>query len=129
MAWISALRCDSAGGGDFPARRALTRVRPKPHSDRPDDYARIYVEELVRTGVILTDLLGGLVESMREEEFPGETRGAVLIEMLVGSLRPVTEAAGEATVRRATALLGACVDRTVADLRLALDIAEAGESN
>ena len=43
--------------------------------------------------------------------------------MLAGTALPVTEAAGGKAVRQATNLLGAVADRTVSDLRAALDLA------
>ena len=84
-----------------------------------EDEVRTFVEELLRTGLTLTDLLAGLLEELPEGAFPGEDSGDVLIDMLAGSLTPVAEAAGRTTVRRSTALLGAVRDRTIADLRLA----------
>lgn len=76
--------------------------------------------ELLRTGLMLTDLLAGLLEDIPAGAFPGEDPGEVLIEMLIGTLRPVTKAAGTAPVREATTLLGAVADRTLADLQAAV---------
>jgi len=90
---------------------------PRVHADD----VRAFVEELLRTGLTLTDMLAGLLEDLPEDAFPGEDSGEVLLEMLAGTLTPVVEAAGAQTARRATALLGAVRDRTIADLRLAAE--------
>jgi len=86
-----------------------------------DINARAFVEELLRTGLTLVDLLSGLLEDLPEDAFPGEEPGEVLIEMLAGSVAPAIEAAGPRAVEQATALLGAVSDRTLADLRLAAE--------
>jgi hypothetical protein len=85
------------------------------------DPARFLVEELLRTGLALTDLLSSLLEDLPEDAFPGEENGAVLIEMVAGSCRPAVEAAGEPTCRAATALVGAVRDRVLDDLRAAAE--------
>jgi hypothetical protein len=91
--------------------------------DHHEDHTRALVEELLRTGLLLTDVLSGLLDDIPEDAFPGEEPGLVLIEMLIGSLRPVTDAAGAETVAGAIALLGAISDRFVSDLHAALEAA------
>ena len=76
---------------------------------------------------MLSDLLAGLLEDLPDDAFPGENPGEVLVEMLAGTALPVTEAAGGKAVRQATTLLGAVADRTVSDLRAALDLARRAE--
>ena len=76
---------------------------------------------------MLSDLLAGLLEDLPDDAFPGENPGEVLVEMLAGTALPVTEAAGGQTVRQATNLLGAVADRTLSDLRAALDLARRAE--
>jgi hypothetical protein len=88
------------------------------------DEAREFVEQLLRTGLTLIDLLSTLLEDLADDAFEGEDPAAVLVEMLVGTLRPVTEAAGSEAVVHATALLGAARDRTLADLRAAAAAAD-----
>jgi hypothetical protein len=83
------------------------------------DDVRGFVEELLRTGLTLIDLLSALLDDLADDAFPGEDSAAVLIEMLVGTLSPVADAAGEHVVHEATALLGAVRDRTLSDLRAA----------
>lgn len=87
------------------------------------DHVQTFVEEVLRTGVLLTDTLSGILEDLAEDAFPGEHPGDVLIEMLVGTVRPAVEAVETRTVVEATALLGAMSDRFVADLQAALEIA------
>ena len=77
------------------------------------------LEEAVRLGLLLTDVLGGLLEDLPDDAFPGEEPGEVLLEMVTGSIRPAADAAGERAVREATALLGAIGERVVDDLRAA----------
>jgi hypothetical protein len=85
------------------------------------DDVRALVEELLRTGLMFTDVLSGLLDDLPDGAFPGENDGQVLVEMLTGSVRPVAEAAGPTAVQAAVSLVGAMADRTVSDLRLALE--------
>jgi hypothetical protein len=78
-----------------------------------------------RTGLMFSDVLSGLLDDMPDDAFPGESPADVLIEMLTGSVRPVAEAAGAETVRASLALVGAMADKTMSDLRRALEIARA----
>jgi len=83
------------------------------------------VEQLLRSGLALTDLCETLLETLGEDAFPGEDTGQVLLEMLTGTLLPVTEAAGPRTLADATALVAAAHDRVIADLERARDRAAA----
>jgi hypothetical protein len=84
---------------------------------------RVLVEEILRVGFALGDLLATLVEQLPEDAYPGENPAEVVIEMTTGSLMPVAESAGEAVVREATALVGAVFDRIIGDLRHGVEIA------
>ena len=97
--------------------------------DRAADFdaGQALVEELLRTGLALTDLLASLLEEIPEDAFPGEDSGRVLIEMIVGSCLPAIEAAGERQCWAATALIGAIKDRVLDDLRAAAEIARERE--
>ncbi len=88
---------------------------PQPH------HALAFVEEVVRTGLMLTELLENLLQELPRNAWPGEEPGAVLLEMLAGSFRPAAAAVGPDGLRQATALVGALGDRTLADLRVAAD--------
>ncbi len=74
-----------------------------------------FVEAAIRLGVMPTDLATGLHDDLPEVSFPGEEPMRVLLEMLLGTLRPVI--AGPTVVRTATLLLDAAGDRVVDDLR------------
>lgn len=87
------------------------------------DQVREFVETVLRTGFMLTDLLGNLLDALPEDAYPGESPAEVLVEMLIGSVRPVADAAGPHAVLDATALLGAMADRTLDDLRVAAELA------
>ena len=84
---------------------------------------REFVEEVLRTGFALIDVLGAILDELPEDAFPGEAPADAVLDMLVGSLQPVAEAAGRDTVRQATALLAATRDRTFIELRAAAAIA------
>jgi hypothetical protein len=94
---------------------------PADHSKRDD--TRAFIEELLRTGLMLTDLFSSLLEDLSEDAFPGEDRGEVLLDMVTGTIRPAAEAAGIRTVREATMLLGAVQDLVLADIRTAVELA------
>lgn len=97
---------------------------PQPHPCADDrDQVREFVETVLRTGFMLTDLLGNILDALPEDAFPGESPAEVLVEMLTGSIRPVADAAGPHAVLDATALLGAMGDRTLEDLRAAAELA------
>ena len=89
----------------------------------PDD-VRALTDQALRTGTMLSRLVGDLLDGLPEDPFPGEDELEVLFEMLVGTMMPVADAAGVEAVRGATALLGAMGDRVLADLRAAMELAE-----
>jgi hypothetical protein len=84
---------------------------------------RELIEELLRTGFALGDLISSLLEDLPKGAFPGEQNTEVLIEMVVGTCLPVVAAAGERDCRAATALVGAVRDKVLADLRRAAELA------
>jgi hypothetical protein len=91
------------------------------------DEVRTLIEEVLRIGVGLADLIGGLVDELSEDAFPGEDHALVLLDMITGTIRPVADEAGERTVREATALLGAIGERVFSDLRAAAELAGDGQ--
>jgi hypothetical protein len=91
------------------------------HDAQEIDHALAFVEEVLRTGLMLVELLEELLEELPQDAWPGEEPGAVLLEMMAGSFSPAAAAAGQAGLRQATALVGALGDRTLADLRTAAD--------
>lgn len=95
------------------------------HTARPvhADPAHAFVVEVLRTGLMLSDVLAGLLESTPPDAFGDEDAGDVLVEMLAGTVRPAVVAAGAPTVEACTALLGALGDRTLRDLERAAALA------
>ena len=43
-----------------------------------------FTRSLIRTGLVFTDVLSGLLDDMPDDAFPGESPAEVLIEMLTG---------------------------------------------
>ena len=90
-------------------------------------YVRAFVEEVLRTGIALGDLIGDLIDALPDDAYPGENKADVLLDMVAGSVQPVLAAAGEETVEDAMALVGALYDKTMMDLKLAVEIARERE--
>ncbi len=88
----------------------------------PYEDVRALTETLLRTGIMLSDLLGNLLDDLPEEAFPGEDQAEVLIEMLTGTITPVASAAGPKSVEGTIALLEAVGDRVLTDMRAALEL-------
>jgi hypothetical protein len=86
---------------------------------------REFVDELVRGGYVLYNLIADLLEVLPEDAFAGEDQLEVLIGMIAGSLSPVTEAAGPDALASATSLISAAIDRVLADMRVAAELAGA----
>ena len=85
---------------------------------------RALTEQALRTGMMLSRLVGDLLDELPEDAFAGEDQVEVLFEMLIGTIAPVAAAAGIEQVRATTALLGAMSDRVLADLHAAMRLAE-----
>ncbi|UJA20734.1 hypothetical protein HJD18_11280 [Thermoleophilia bacterium SCSIO 60948] len=103
--------------------------QPIPHQPPDLTLARELTDQLIRTGLVLTDMIASLIEDLPEDAYPGEENGMVLLEMVAGSSVPAVAAAGERTVREATALIAAVQDRVVSDLREAARLARAREAS
>ena len=87
------------------------------------DAVHEFVEELLRSGLALLDLVSSLIEELPVSAFPGEDNAEVLVEMVVGSSRPALEAIGESECRSATKLIETVWERVMADLRDAAALA------
>ena len=88
------------------------------------EHARALVEEVLRVGMTLFDLVSNLIDMLPADAYPGEDTGEVLVSMVTGSIQPAADSAGETLVREATALVGAVRDRVIADLRRAAELAQ-----
>lgn len=100
-------------------------MRSTPSATVPPDLVRTLAEQIVFTGVGITELLEILLEHLPPDAFPGEAAGEVLLDMLAGTIGPVAVAAGPVVVDAAISLLSAAVDRAGADLRQAAVLAAA----
>jgi len=85
----------------------------------PEPEVRDLVEAILRTGLMLGQLFGDLLDELPDDAFAGEDAGEVLLDMFAGTIAPVADAAGRRAVRQTTALLGAVADRTIIDLQAA----------
>lgn len=85
------------------------------------ELAHSLVEELLRTGLSVIDVLSSLLDDLPENAFPGEDPAAVLIEMVAGSSRPAIDAAGETGCRTAIKLIEGVREAVLRDLRAALE--------
>jgi hypothetical protein len=94
----------------------------------PEDYVSTFVEELLRTGIMLSGLLADLLEDLPEDAFPGEAPEHVLLEMVTGTIRPAADVAGEIPVRSAAALIASSRARVLGDLRRAVESASQREA-
>lgn len=89
---------------------------------------RALVEEVLRTAMALEDVIVSLLEDLPESAFADEDPGLILLEMIVGSVRPAAVAAGARDTRTATALVVAIRERVLADLRAAAGLAREREA-
>jgi hypothetical protein len=87
-----------------------------PHAN---DHIEQFVLELLRTGLMLCDLVSDLIESLPPDAYPGEEPGAVVIEMLSGTIATALGSADPREVRRATELIDQAAARTLEHLQLA----------
>ena len=92
------------------------------------DPIRAFVTELLRSGIMLADVLADLLEDLPDDAFPGEETAEVLLDMVTGSIQPAAQAFGVEMVREATALIGASADRVLQDLHAAADLARARDA-
>jgi hypothetical protein len=86
------------------------------------DHVAAFTEELLRTGLMLSDLGADLVEALPTDAYPGEEPGAVIIEMITGTIRTALGDADESDVRRAVELMVEAKERVLEHLQLALEL-------
>lgn len=99
----------------------MARMR---RSTDEDGIGQILIIEIVRSAMILEGIVDSLLEELSEDAFSGEEPAIVLLEMMAGSARPAIEAAGEDQCQAAITLMGAVVDRVMADLKEAVRLSE-----
>jgi hypothetical protein len=74
---------------------------------------------VLRTSWMICDLVENLVEALREDAFPGENKGSVVVEMLYGSMATALDAVDSQEIARAADLIELTTDRVIEHLRLA----------
>lgn len=89
---------------------------------RAGDHVDEFVRELLRAGIMLSDLGADLAESLPADAYPGEEPGAVIVQMMCGTIRTAVGSADPRDVRRATELIEQAVARTLEHLRLAVEL-------
>jgi hypothetical protein len=81
-----------------------------------------FVLELLRTGLMLCDLVSDLSEELPADRYPGEDPVHVVMDMLRGTIATALESADPRDVRRATELIDTAGARTVEHLQVALNL-------
>jgi hypothetical protein len=89
-----------------------------------EDHIEQFVLELLRTGYMLTELVANLAEALPTDAYPGETPGAVVIDMLRGTIATALVSADPQDVQRATELIQLAVAQTLEHMRLACELSE-----
>jgi hypothetical protein len=88
----------------------------------PTEDVAAFTHELLRAGDILFGVAADIAEELPADAYPGEEPGAVVIEMLVGTISTAVGDADPGDLRRATELMRAARDRVLEHLRLALEL-------
>jgi hypothetical protein len=86
------------------------------------DHVAAFTEELLRTGLMLSDLGANLAEELPADAYPGEEPGAVVIDMITGTIRTALVDADESDLRRAVELMLEANERVLEHLQLALEL-------
>jgi hypothetical protein len=89
-----------------------------PYSCGNEDVDR-FVLVVLRTSWMMCDLVENLVEGLREDAFPGESKGAAVVEMLFGSMATALDSVDSSEIMRAADLIELTSDRVIEHLRLA----------
>jgi hypothetical protein len=90
--------------------------------NRPAEYVEAFTHELIRTGLMLSDMAADLIEGLPPESYPGEDVGAVVLGMFVGTIRTAICEEDREIVERATELIAVSAERVVEHLKLALEL-------
>ena len=90
--------------------------------NQPADEVTAFTEELLRASLTLSDVMGELVEGLPADAYPGEHPGAVIVEMVFGTIRTVLEGTDRDSLESATQLIAAACARVLEHLRLALEL-------
>jgi hypothetical protein len=88
----------------------------------PTDQAAEFTMEMLRAGSMLSGLASDLIEDLPPDAFPGEDPAAVVIEMLIGTIRTAVGDADPQDLGRGIGLLRTACDRVLEHLRLAVEL-------
>ena len=88
------------------------------------DHIDQFVLSLIRTGLLLTDIAGELAEALPDDAYPGEEPGAVVIEMMSGTIRTGLETVDPELVAEATDMMDLALDQVQEHLQLALSLSK-----
>ena len=81
-----------------------------------------FVHKLLGTGMMLSELASDLIDALPDDAYPGEEHGAVVLEMLCGTIATALESVDPRDVRCATQLIDLAGERTLEHLRLASEM-------
>jgi hypothetical protein len=86
------------------------------------------VMELIRSGLIFSETLGSLIDSVEESgAYPGENAGEVVVAMAAGSVQNELSGRSPDEVERAIDLIVVARDRLITDLKLATELSRRRE--
>ncbi|MFZ0971849.1 MAG: hypothetical protein WAN22_06460 [Solirubrobacteraceae bacterium] len=81
-----------------------------------------FVHKLLGTGMMLSELASDLIDALPDDAYPGENPGAVVLEMLCGTIATALGSVDPSDVQRATQLIDLAGERTLEHLRLASEM-------
>jgi hypothetical protein len=95
------------------------------------DHVEEFTRELLGTALWLFDLSADMAESISEDDYPGEEPGAVVVEMVVGSIRTALADTAPERLLDAIELIESARERVLEHLELALALGKRmrGENN
>jgi hypothetical protein len=86
------------------------------------------VTELIRTALTMEEVFTSLLPDIPDDAFPGKDKAQALFDMMVGSVEPATDAAGDDDCGVAVALIVAVRERILADLHTAAELRKEREA-
>jgi hypothetical protein len=93
----------------------------------PQDSIGEFTLELIRTGSMLFGVAADLADELPADSYPGEEPGAVVIEMMTGTIRTALSEIDEQMLEEATDLMVLARERVLEHLQLALELSRRHE--
>ncbi len=93
------------------------------------EHIDLFVHKLLGTGMMLSELASDLIDALPDDAYPGEEHGAVVLEMLCGTIATALESVDPRDVRCATELIDLAGERTLEHLRLASEMSRRMHGN